>query len=108
VLQYPAEQEIGFGTDVVRFVDGSEQRFRRYASASRRWLIRLDLLDQSELHLLREFYLTQGGASQSFTFTDPRDGYAYTNCSFENGEIVQVLDDEMRGKTSVVVRQDRD
>jgi hypothetical protein len=107
VLQYPAQKEVRFATEVVRFIDGSEQRFREYQAPLRRWMIRLDLLDQSELQVLREFFRTQGGEAGGFTFTDPWDGTSHANCSIDGGEMVQHLVDEMKGKTSVTVRENR-
>jgi len=107
ILQYPAQKQVRFATTVVQFVDGSEQRFREYQTPLRRWMIRLDLLDQSELQALREFFKAQAGAAESFGFTDPWDGATYANCSIEGGEMVQQLVDEMKGKTSVTVRENR-
>ena len=106
-LQYPAQKEVRFATEVLRFIDGAEQRFREYQTPLRRWVIRLDLLDQSEMQTLREFFRTQAGAAESFTFTDPWDGTTYANCSIEGGDLVQQLVEEMRGKTSLTVRENR-
>lgn len=107
VLQYPAQKAIRFSTSVLRFIDGSEQRFRNYQTPLRRWVIRLDLLDDSELHVLAEFFRTQGGAAGSFVFTDPWDGATYQNCSLENGEMAEELLDEVKGKTAVTVRENQ-
>jgi hypothetical protein len=106
-LQYPAQKEVRFATEVLQFINGSEQRFRRYQTPLHRWVIRLDLLDQGELHLLREFFRTQAGAAGSFVFTDPWDGTRYANCSIDGGEMAQQLLDEMKGKTSLTVRENR-
>lgn len=107
ILQYPAQKEVRFATKVVRFVDGSEQRFREYQTQVRRWIVRLDLLDPSELQELREFFRTQAGAADSFVFSDPWDGAIYANCSMEGGEMALQLVDEMNGKTSLTVRENR-
>ena len=107
VLQYPAQREVRFATEVLRFMDGSEQRFREYQVPLRRWMIRLDLLDQGELQAVREFFRTEAGAADSFVFIDPWDGTTHGNCSLEGADIVQQLVDEMKGRTSVTVRQNR-
>jgi len=107
VLQYPAQKEVRFATEVVQFIDGSEQRFREYQTQLHRWVIRLDLLDQGELQGLREFFRTQAGAANSFAFTDPWDGTTYANCTIEGEDMVQQLVDEMKGKTSLTVRENR-
>ena len=107
VLQYPAQKALRFSTQVLRFLDGSEQRLRDYSGPLRRWTIQLDLLDETELHALREFLRTQSGAAGTFSFTDPWDGTIYSTCSLENDEIQEELQDELRGKTAMIVRQNR-
>ena len=107
VLQYPAQKEVRFCTSVLRFIDGTEQRFRNYQTPLHRWMIRLDLLDESELHQLREFFRTQEGVAGSFTFTDPWDGTSYENCNIEDETMTEALLDESNGKTSLTVRENR-
>jgi phage-related protein len=107
ILQYPAKKATRFSTEIVRFVDGSEQRFRGYQSPLRRWIIRLDLLDETELHLLREFFRTQSGAAERFTFTDPWDGAVYQNCNLDSDQMVEELRDEEKGKTTLTVCENR-
>jgi len=106
-LQYPAQRATEFSTDVVKFVDGSEQRFRGYQTPLRRWSIRLELLDETELHTLREFFRTQSGAAESFSFTDPWDGTVYPNCSLDGDEMAEELDDAEQGKTTLTVVENR-
>jgi len=107
VLQYPAQKETRFSTVVVRYIDGSEQRFRVYASPLHRWMIRLDLLDESELHQIRDFFRTEDGAAGAFTFTDPWSNADYSNCSIEDDEMVETLADESKGRTSLIVQENR-
>src|SRR3981081_2023082 len=107
VLQYPAQKAVRFSAVVLRFTDGAEQRFRDYQAPLRRWLIRLDLLDQTELHVLREFFRAQSGAAGTFTFTDPWDSTVYLHCSFENDEMTEELLDEVKGTTALTVQENR-
>src|SRR5712692_7662273 len=107
VMQYPAERATVFSTQVVRFLGGAEQRFPDYGSPLHRWAIRLSLLEEGELHALREFFRTQRGASGTFAFTDPSDGAAYPHCSLENGEMADQLLDGAKGKTALIVRENR-
>jgi len=107
VLQYPAQRGTRFATQVVRFVDGSEQRFRDYARPLHRWQVRLDLLDEAEAHLVREFFRSEAGAAEGFNFTDPWDGTKYTNCSFEKDELFEEMLDEMKGRVSIGIRENR-
>lgn len=107
VLQYPGQKEIRFSTQAVRFIDGSEQRFQLYQTPLHRWMIRLDLLDQGELHQLQEFFRTQSGAAQSFAFTDPWDGTNYPNCNIEEDTMSGTLAAELNAQTSLTVRENR-
>jgi hypothetical protein len=107
VLQYPAQKEVSFATEIVQFINGSEQRFREYQTPLHRWVIQLDLLDQGELQILRDFFRTQAGGADSFVFTDPWNGTTYSNCSIEGGDLVLKLVDEMKGNTSLTVRENR-
>ena len=107
VMQYPAARSLAFATEVVRFVDGSEQRYRDFGAPLRRWTIRLDLLDEAELTALEEFYTAQQGAFGNFSFTDPWDGREYADCSLEQDQVEIVLAGERRGQTALVVRENR-
>src|SRR5438874_7908440 len=105
VMQYPAEKATRFSTEVLRFVDGSEQRFRDFGASLRRWIIRLDLLDETELNSFRNFFRTQRGAAGTFSFTDPWDGTNYDNCSLESDEMVEDLLSEGRSRTTLIVKE---
>ena len=107
VAQYPSDRIRQYSTTVLRFVDGSEQRFRGYGSRLRRWTIRLDLLDESELANLQEFFESQGGQAGTFSFTDPFDGTVYPSCSFASGTLALDFAGVARGKASVVVKENR-
>jgi hypothetical protein len=106
-LQYPAQRATEFSTEVVRFLNGSEQRFRGYKTLLRRWIIQLDFLDESELHLLQEFFRTQSGAAESFSFTDPWDGTVYPSCTVDANEMAEALSDVEQGKTTITVLENR-
>jgi hypothetical protein len=107
VLQYPAQKDLRFSTTVVRFADGSEQRFRQYETPLHRWIVQLDLLDESELNRVREFFRAQSGASGTFEFTDPWDSTNYSHCSLEDDQLMDTLLSEFDGKTSLTIRENR-
>jgi hypothetical protein len=107
VLQYPASQSSSHSTCVLRFVDGSEQRFREQAQPLRKWTIRLELLDETEVATLEGFFQSQLGRLGDFAFTDPWDGTIYPSCSLEEDSITMMFEDPMRGKVTVVVRENR-
>jgi phage-related protein len=107
VAQYGSDRSRQFSTEVLRFIDGSEQRFPGYGSSLMRWVIRLDLLDESELEGLEQFFENEGGRAGTFSFTDPWDGTVYANCSFESDDLALQFQGVARGKTQVVVKENR-
>ena len=49
VAQYPAMRYVQFRNQTVRFVDGTEQRYRDASGPLHRWGIQLSELDESEI-----------------------------------------------------------
>lgn len=72
-----------------------------------RWVIRLDLLDESELENLEQFFQDEGGRAGSFSFTDPWDGTVYASCSFDSDELTLQFQGIARGKTQIAVKENR-
>ena len=107
LAQYPSDRAQNFSTQVFRFLDGSEQRFPAYAAPLRRWVIRLDLLDESELRALEDFFVSEGGRAGMFSFTDPFDSTVYANCSFDADELDLSFAGLQDGATSIVIKENR-
>lgn len=107
VAQYPTPRTLGYSTSVVRFVDGSEQRFQAWASPLKKWTVHLDLLDEAELHRVREFFRNEAGGAGSFVFIDPFDNSPYSSCSLEAGVLPEQVTGSGSGVTSLVVVQNR-
>jgi hypothetical protein len=107
VAQYPAMRYVQFRNQTVRFVDGTEQRYRDASGPLHRWGIRLSELDESEIAAVEEFFAANQGEFGSFAFTDPWDGHVYSDCSLV-GELldVQALA-EARGGTTLTVVENR-
>ena len=105
VAQYGSERSRQFSTTVLRFLDGSEQRFPGYGTALLQWVIRLDLLDESELENLEQFFESEGGRAGNFSFTDPWDGTVYPSCSFASDDLVLQFQEVARGKTQITVKE---
>lgn len=103
VMQYPAQRGVQYSTTALQFVDGTEQRFRNYATPLHQWAIQLSLLDQTELQALQEFFLGLGGRAQNFSFTDPWDGTTYPSCSLASDSMKAALAGEWSGQTSLTV-----
>lgn len=107
IAQYPVVRGLRFQNRVIGFLDGTEQRYRDWAGALRRWVIRLELLDEVELAGLRQFVSDQQGAFGSFEFVDPWDESSYPDCSFEQDGFDMELAGEMRGAAELAIRQNR-
>lgn len=105
VLQYPGRRELSFSTTVIRFVDGSEQRFRQQGSGRRRWVIKIQLLSEDELRRIRDFFLQQAGQAHEFTFQDPWDGAEYEHCVLTGDSYKAVLTAMEQGETELVIEE---
>ncbi len=103
IAQYPLTRREHFQNQTVRFVDGSQQRYRDSGSANLEWEIQLSLLDESELAAIEEFFLSTQGAFGAFSFTDPWDGQVYDNCSIAADDLTVLTAAEMRGSTKLTV-----
>lgn len=107
VAQYPATKTVRFQNQVLRFVDGSEQRYRDCAGPLNRWVIQLSELDEGEMASMVNFFLANQGRFASFAFTDPWDGTEYPDCSLSSDSVVLTSLEEMRGATSLTVVENR-
>ena len=107
IMQLPASRTIEFATEIVQFVDGSEQRFRNYGRPCRRWMIGLQALDETEVQGLRNFVVQMNGATGEFSFKDPWDGTMYPSCSIEGGAVADVLRGPMSAAMKLVIRENR-
>jgi hypothetical protein len=103
VAQYPIARRKQFANQTVRFVDGTDQRFRDRGAANIRWVVELSGVDESELAALEEFFLTNNGAYGSFEFTDPWDGHVYHDCSLDFDDLGVMTVAEMRCLTRLTV-----
>src|SRR5712692_7260296 len=83
VAQYPATKSVCYSSRVVKFLDGSDQRYREYGTPRHKWLFPLTLLDQTELNALEQFFTSQEGQSGGFAFTDPWTHTQYPACSID-------------------------
>jgi hypothetical protein len=107
VAQYPLTTTLAFQNQTLTFLDGTQQRYRDSAAARIKWEIRLIDLDDGELAAMEEFFLANQGAFGSFTFTDPRDGHVYENCSLDADGLQAETVAEMRGATNLIVTQNK-
>jgi len=107
VAQYPATKSLRFQNQTVRFLDGTEQRYRDSSGPLHRWVIKLSNLDESEMAALEQFFDDNQGRLGNFAFTDPWDGTQYADCSLCGDELEIRSLAEMRGETSLTVIENR-
>ncbi len=80
VTQYPIGLTSGQGARVIRFLDGSDQRYSTQPRALRQWQIRVNLLNESEIQQIEAFFNDVQGDYSPFTFPDPISGANVANC----------------------------
>jgi Conserved hypothetical protein 2217 (DUF2460) len=107
VAQYPAVKMVRYQNQILRFVDGTEQRYRDSAGPLHRWIIRLDKLDETEMASIETFFLSNQGSFASFAFVDPWDGTSYPNCSVGSDGMQMTSVEELQNTTSVTVMENR-
>ena len=105
VAQYPATRTAGYATQAFRFLDGTEQKFPQRGTAATRWVIKLNLLDDTEMAQVSSFFQSQQGRFGTFSFVDPWDASTHANCSFESDELALSLDGEASGSLQVVIKE---
>lgn len=107
VVQYPIERSLLHPSRVLRFIDGAEQSFRTQASALKRWVVTLALLDEDEQARIDAFFDQAGGRLNDFSFEDPWDSVTHASCRLESDELKEALVGEGRSTTRLVIRQNR-
>ena len=107
ITQYPSERRTGYSTTVLRFVDGSEQRWREQGSPARRWVLRLSSLDEMEAAVLAGFFDAQGGRAGHFSFQDPWDASVYADCSFEQDTLPVDISGEGLAAAVLTIRENK-
>ena len=101
--QYPLDRAMRYSTQAVRFMDGSQQRFRLYGNGLRRWTLKLDQLDEQELGAVIAFVEQQGSAV--FAFTDPVSAHTAATCVISGQQFDATMNREMSGQTTVVIEE---
>ncbi len=90
IAQYPLQTSVARTTQVIGFLDGTDQRCIVRARQVRSWVIKLSLLNESEVAQIEEFFLSQQGNFGSFEFPDPSSGEIIPNCRLASPQLVSV------------------
>jgi hypothetical protein len=107
LAQYPIAQELMRPVETVRFLDMGRQAYLDGRDSLRRWRLRLNLLDESELAAVIEFFVAMRGSLGRFEFEDPATGEVVANCRFDDDELTLSLSGEFNGQTVLTVRDSR-
>lgn len=88
VAQYPVSRASTFATEVIQFLDGSQQRCMTRGKLLRRWQLTLTQLSENELLAIEQFFESVQGNFGLFTFTDPITGNSASNCRLQDPSIL--------------------
>ena len=105
VAQYPAVKEQRYSTEVKKFLDCAEQRYRDFAGARRRWVIALEMLDETETARLARFFEEQQGRENVFEFEDPWTGNVVAPCRFGEDRFPMMEECESRCAVRLTVEE---
>ena len=103
VTQYGSLIGFVWPAQVIRFVDGTDQRFLACGNVFRRWAIDLRLLNESEVALIEAFFSAMSGEYLTFTFPDPISGTNVPNCRIGAPELISTYQDVDIAATSMWV-----
>jgi phage-related protein len=90
VAQYPLPLSYTSPVEIIRFIDGTDQRFLSRAKSLRTWQVKLSFVNEDEISQLETFFETLGGQYSLFAFPDPYSGQLVPNCVM--GETALVTD----------------
>lgn len=107
VVQYPARKRVEYRTEVLRFIDGSEQRYRQASGPLRGWRMSFRGIDEQEASALSNFFEVVHGGYGNFAFEDPWEGASHQECSLGRDELALELEGEGRIRAEVEVRENR-
>ena len=80
VAQYPLPISFTSPVEVIRFIDGADQRFIARGKTLRSWHVQLSFLNEDELRQIEMFFESLEGQYSVFSFTDPYSGETVPNC----------------------------
>ena len=103
ITQYGSPIGFVWPAQVVRFVDGADQRFLACGRVFRRWLINLRLLNESEIASVEAFFGAMEGEFLTFDFPDPISGASVPNCRIGAPELISEYQDVDVAATSIWV-----
>jgi len=80
VAQYPLPVSYTSPVEIIRFIDGTDQRFSTRAGALRSWHVQLAFISEEEIQQMERFFESLQGQYTMFSFPDPYSGQLVPNC----------------------------
>ncbi len=103
VVQNPLGSTYQTGTEVIRFLDGLDQRCLTMSGPLQMWTIKLNQLTDQELATLEQFFLDSEADYGTFSFTDPGSGSVFPTCRLQTPTLATTYQGFEKGATEVVV-----
>jgi len=101
--QYPISRDVSLATQLVRFLDGSQQTYQIGGAGLRSWVLKLDLLDETELSAIIAFAEQIG--TGTFAFTNPVTGETAAKCVIAGAQLATSLVNELHGKVTLGIEE---
>ncbi len=105
VAQHPVLTAKRFRTEVLSFLDGSEQRYPQQERALLSWTLTYTDLDEGEMQTLRNFVTEQATTNTPFTFTDPGTGVTYPSCRLTDWLLEEHWQAEEAGGAVITIQE---
>ena len=80
VAQYPLPLSYTTPVEIIRFIDGTDQRFVARGKTLRTWRIESSFLNEDEIYQLELFFESVEGQYSLFSFPDPYSSELVPNC----------------------------
>jgi hypothetical protein len=103
IAQYPLNRVLSLATQAVRFLDGSRQTYQLSGAGLRRWELKLDLLDETEVSAVIAFAEQIG--TGTFSFTNPVTGEIAAKCVIADEQLETSLVDELHGRATLEIQE---
>src|ERR1017187_1518864 len=101
--QYPLSRTLPLSTQSVSFLDGSQQTYQLAGAGLRNWIVRLDLLDETEISAVIAFAEQIG--TGTFSFTNPVTGETAAKCVIAGERLETSLLNELHGKVTLGIEE---
>ena len=103
IAQYPLSRVVSLSTQAVQFLDGSQQTYQLSGAGLRRWELKLDLLDETEVSGVIAFAEQIG--TGTFSFSNPVTGETAAKCVIADQQLETSLVNELHGLARLEIQE---